>query len=86
VFTGLLPSNERPSIVGCGLVGTCLPIRLLATAQSVTMIYIFLDTVTFNRALVKYMFGALNHKVKIYGFLSGRVLSFCPLTFTTVSF
>jgi hypothetical protein len=38
VVTGLLPSNERPSIVGCALVGTCLPIRLLETAQSVTIV------------------------------------------------
>jgi hypothetical protein len=37
VFTGLLPSNGRPSIVGCDLVGTCLPICFLETAQSVTL-------------------------------------------------
>jgi hypothetical protein len=39
VFTCLLPSNERRSIVGCGLVGTCFPIRLLAAVQSVTKFY-----------------------------------------------
>jgi hypothetical protein len=38
VFTGLLPSSGRPSVVGCALVGTCVPIRLLATAQSVTVL------------------------------------------------
>jgi hypothetical protein len=41
VFTGLLPSNWRPSIAGCALVGTCLPIRLLETAQSVTIRTLF---------------------------------------------
>jgi hypothetical protein len=38
MFIGLLPSNRRPTIVGCGLVGTCLPIRLLAMPQSVTLL------------------------------------------------
>jgi hypothetical protein len=38
VSTGLLHSHGRPSIVGCSLVGTCLPIRLLETAQSVTIL------------------------------------------------
>jgi hypothetical protein len=36
VLTGLLPSNGCPSSVGCALVGTCLPIRFLETAQSGT--------------------------------------------------
>jgi hypothetical protein len=36
VFTGLLPSNGCP-IVGCALVGTCLPIRFLETAKPVTI-------------------------------------------------
>jgi hypothetical protein len=39
VFTGLLPNNRRPSIVGCALVGTFLPIRLLETAQFVTIYF-----------------------------------------------
>jgi hypothetical protein len=43
MFTGLLPSNGLPSIVGCGLVGTCLPLRLLATAQYVTLILIAIE-------------------------------------------
>jgi hypothetical protein len=38
VFTGLLPSNGRPSIVGCAFVGTCLLIHLIETAQSVTLL------------------------------------------------
>jgi hypothetical protein len=39
MFTSLLPNNGHPSIVGCTLVGTCLPIRLLETAQSVTILW-----------------------------------------------
>jgi hypothetical protein len=37
VFTSLLPSSECPSVVGCTSVGTCLPIRFLEVAQSVTI-------------------------------------------------
>jgi hypothetical protein len=42
MFTGLLPSNGSTSVVGCALVGTCLPIRLLETAQSVTLLLLLL--------------------------------------------
>jgi hypothetical protein len=37
VFSALLHNNGYPSIVGCALVGTCLPIRFLETDQSVTI-------------------------------------------------
>jgi hypothetical protein len=36
-FTCLFPSNGRPSIVWCTLVGTCLTIRRLETAQYITV-------------------------------------------------
>jgi hypothetical protein len=36
VFTGLLPISGCP-VVGCALVGTCLPIRFLETVQSITI-------------------------------------------------
>jgi hypothetical protein len=38
--THAMPSNGRHSIVGCALVETCLLIRLLEMAQSVTIYYI----------------------------------------------
>jgi hypothetical protein len=37
-FTGLLPSNGCLSTVGCALVGKCLAIPFLETAQSVTLL------------------------------------------------
>jgi hypothetical protein len=40
MVTGMLPSNGRLSIVGCALVVTCLPLRFLETAQSVTLLYL----------------------------------------------
>jgi hypothetical protein len=46
LFTGLLPRNGCPSIVGCVLVGMCLPIRFLEMVQPVT-IY-FCDKITLS--------------------------------------
>jgi hypothetical protein len=40
VFTGLLPSSGCP-VVGCALVGMCLPILFLETAKSVTVYWLF---------------------------------------------
>jgi hypothetical protein len=57
VFTGLLPSNGCPSVVGCGLVGTCLPLRLLAIAQSVTILDLIVNYFISSRChLIGYFF------------------------------